>query len=211
MYFVHVQRRASWRVRPPFISTLPLPVPSPAAPCLVARTFCVAVRPALGTVRAALRRVHALAKLSLPPQPPHGSEKDLTVATMAASDSNSSSTTTPAAAPAPPKTDRDVEAQSERPWKVSHLRLVLDQAGVDSRVLDYAYPGDGTEDSPYVVDFLPGDPRNPMLLPVWRKWTYTMVASISTMAVSFASSASPFSASPSSSWASLLARCCGRP
>lgn len=66
---------------------------------------------------------------------------------------------------------------------------MVDQAGVDDAVLNHKYPGQGTHESPYLVDFLPVDPRNPMTFSTPFKWTVMIVAAVSTLAVSFTSSA----------------------
>ncbi|KAL3964475.1 hypothetical protein ACCO45_001479 [Purpureocillium lilacinum] len=103
--------------------------------------------------------------------------------TMAVASSSSSSTTA---------ADRDVEAQrQEAPIapKTSHWSVLLDQAGVDDAVLNHKYPGNGTVESPYLVDFLPSDPRNPVTFSKTFKWAITLIAAMSTLAVSFASSA----------------------
>ncbi|OAQ84572.1 multidrug resistance protein [Purpureocillium lilacinum] len=102
---------------------------------------------------------------------------------MAVASSSSSSTTA---------ADRDVEAQrQEAPIapKTSHWSVLLDQAGVDDAVLNHKYPGNGTVESPYLVDFLPSDPRNPVTFSKTFKWAITLIAAMSTLAVSFASSA----------------------
>ncbi|TWU76708.1 hypothetical protein ED733_002532 [Metarhizium rileyi] len=84
----------------------------------------------------------------------------------------------------------DVESQQpQRSHKVSHWSILTDQAGVDDAVLEHRYPGQGTDESPYLVDFLPNDPRNPMTFPRAFKWTIMIIAAISTLAVSFTSSA----------------------
>ncbi|EQL02772.1 Major facilitator superfamily domain, general substrate transporter [Ophiocordyceps sinensis CO18] len=87
----------------------------------------------------------------------------------------------------PPVTD--VESLQRRPTKTSHWSILLDQAGVDDQVLRRNYVGHGTDESPYLVDFLPNDPRNPMTFSRPFKWLVTSIAALSTLAVSFASSA----------------------
>ncbi|KAK3333682.1 major facilitator superfamily domain-containing protein [Cercophora scortea] len=72
---------------------------------------------------------------------------------------------------------------------VSHFSLVLDPAGVNAEVLDHHYPGEGTAEAPYIVDFLPLDPHNPLQFPQWKKWTITALQAIATLAVAFASTA----------------------
>ncbi|KAK3313887.1 major facilitator superfamily domain-containing protein [Apodospora peruviana] len=87
--------------------------------------------------------------------------------------------------------EKDIEAQkpSSAPQKVGNFALILDSAGVDTRVLEHTYPGEGTPESPYIVDFLPNDARNPLLFPAWRKWTITVLQAFATLAVAFVSTA----------------------
>ncbi|KDQ54292.1 hypothetical protein JAAARDRAFT_38450 [Jaapia argillacea MUCL 33604] len=49
--------------------------------------------------------------------------------------------------------------------------------------------GFGTEDDPFVLDFAPGDPKNPQNFPEWRKWLILVVIAMATLAVGFSSSA----------------------
>lgn len=88
-------------------------------------------------------------------------------------------------------TEADVQSQSSRPSRsrVSHLRIVFDQAGVHPDALEWSYPGEGTEDSPYAVDFTPGDPYNPQGFKKSKKWFITILSAVSTLAVTFVSSA----------------------
>ncbi|GAO13646.1 uncharacterized protein UV8b_01730 [Ustilaginoidea virens] len=75
------------------------------------------------------------------------------------------------------------------PTRLSYWRLVVDQAGVTQHVRDHAYPGAGTEADPYIVYWLPDDPRNPMRFGVFRKWLITVVVAVATLAVTLVSSA----------------------
>jgi len=75
------------------------------------------------------------------------------------------------------------------PNRMSHWRIVASHSLVTPAVLNYSYAGCGTEDEPYLVEFIPDDPRNPMLFSMWKKWTLTILVAIATLAVSFASSA----------------------
>lgn len=94
-----------------------------------------------------------------------------------------------APAASPPATESDVESLQRRPSKTSHWSVLLDPAGVDSHALNHNYAGHGTDESPYLVDFLPNDARNPMTFSKPFKWLITIIAALSTLAVSFASSA----------------------
>ncbi|CRK31647.1 hypothetical protein BN1708_015998 [Verticillium longisporum] len=84
--------------------------------------------------------------------------------------------------------DLDIEAQPAR-TKEGHFKLLYDQAGVIPEVLNHTYPGEGTAESPYLVDFLPEDVRNPMTFSQTKKWSITVVNAVATLAVAFASSA----------------------
>jgi multidrug resistance protein len=75
------------------------------------------------------------------------------------------------------------------PTKLTPWRTVFDQAGVTSEVLEFPYAGSGTESDPYVIQWIPNDPRNPMLWSRPRKWFITMMVSLTTLAVALLSSA----------------------
>ena len=77
-------------------------------------------------------------------------------------------------------------AKQEHP---AYLRIVFSQSLVTPAVLKHHYPGNGTEEDPYVVDFIPNDPRNPMGFPMWKKWAITLLVAFATLAVAFVSSA----------------------
>ncbi|KAI9731935.1 MAG: hypothetical protein M1834_004386 [Cirrosporium novae-zelandiae] len=98
---------------------------------------------------------------------------------MSSSSSSSSSSST---------VDVDVESQKNTPH-VNHLKLVASQAFVTKEVLEYKYAGSGTEEDPYLVEFLHNDPRNPMRWPTWKKWFVTLTVAVATLAVAFVSSA----------------------
>ncbi|KAJ6120857.1 hypothetical protein N7523_005137 [Penicillium sp. IBT 18751x] len=75
------------------------------------------------------------------------------------------------------------------PTKISYFRLVFDQGVVTQEIIDHPYPGSGTEDDPYAVTWLPDDPRNPMNFSEFKKWSFTMLVAIATLAVALVSSA----------------------
>jgi MFS family permease len=56
-------------------------------------------------------------------------------------------------------------------------------------VINYSYPGSGTNHDPYLVDWIPGDPRNPYNLPTGTKWGITMIMAFGALAVSLSSTA----------------------
>lgn len=71
--------------------------------------------------------------------------------------------------------------------RAQYFRLLTDQAYITDEVLHHEYEGHGTYDEPYIVDWLTNDPRNPFLMPQWRKWMMCTVAAFGTLSVSFAS------------------------
>lgn len=84
--------------------------------------------------------------------------------------------------------DTDVES-GKGPQSIPHWRLVFDQGLVTPEVMNWKYPGSGTEEDPYVVNWIDNDPRNPMLFSKFKKWGLTMLVAIATLAVAFVSSA----------------------
>lgn len=84
--------------------------------------------------------------------------------------------------------DRDVESQ--KPDKgLTYFKRQFDQAGVTPVVLEWDYRGSGTSDDPFIVDFLPDDPKNPMKFSKWKKWGITILQAFAVLAVSFVSTA----------------------
>ena len=81
-----------------------------------------------------------------------------------------------------------VGAKTQNARSIPYWRQVLDQGAVTQDIVQFDYPGSGTEQDPYVVSWIPNDPRNPMLLQTWRKVTITLVVSMATFAVAIASS-----------------------
>ena len=53
----------------------------------------------------------------------------------------------------------------------------------------HIYDGQGTEKDPFVVEFHPQDPENPMNWSPFRKWFITAIVTFAVFAVTFASSA----------------------
>lgn len=85
----------------------------------------------------------------------------------------------------------DVESQKlpTAHKRVSHWQLVTSHSLVTDAVATYHYKGAGTADKPYLVEFIPHDPRNPMNFPEWKKWFITLTVALATLAVAFVSSA----------------------
>lgn len=67
--------------------------------------------------------------------------------------------------------------------------MVISQTLITDAVVNYNYKGAGTDEEPYVVEWLPHDPRNPMNWPQPKKWAITLTVAFATLAISFVSSA----------------------
>jgi hypothetical protein len=76
------------------------------------------------------------------------------------------------------KSPRDVEAQSHSTNKVSHWKLVLDQTLITPEVASWPYKGSGTENDPFVLEYIRNDPKDPLNFPKWKKWVNTSIAGI---------------------------------
>jgi len=69
----------------------------------------------------------------------------------------------------------------KRPWR----RYVTPW----EQIRDYKYDGEGTDEKPFVVDWIPeGDAENPMTWGKTYKWSVIMLVAVSTLAVAMASS-----------------------
>ena len=68
----------------------------------------------------------------------------------------------------------------KRPWRLS--------VTPGDRIMNENYPGKGTDDEPYVVDWLAEDAENPMTWGQGYKWIVTMTVAVATLAVAMASS-----------------------
>ncbi|KAL3259627.1 hypothetical protein ABHI18_005223 [Aspergillus niger] len=73
--------------------------------------------------------------------------------------------------------------------RIPFWQLILDQAGVTTAVAQYDYSGSGTRDDPYLVHWLPNDPRNPVLWSPVTRWFITITAAVATLVVALVSSA----------------------
>jgi len=60
--------------------------------------------------------------------------------------------------------------------------------------MNHKYSGQGSEDDPFLVEWLDSDPRNPMLFSNGQKWLYVAIESIATFAVAITTSV--YSAGP---------------
>jgi hypothetical protein len=74
--------------------------------------------------------------------------------------------------------DRDIEEQKTQQKRARHWHLVFDQTHVTPEVLNHPYRGSGTEEDPYVVEYIPNDRRNPMGWSMFKKWTITLLVAV---------------------------------
>jgi len=72
---------------------------------------------------------------------------------------------------------------------ISHWQMILDQGVTTKEIEDWEYEGEGTEDDPYVVEWIENDPRNPMTWAKTKKWIMAIAVANSVLVVSFCSSA----------------------
>lgn len=86
-------------------------------------------------------------------------------------------------------TATEADAQNATASQVGHLKVVFDPAGITREALQWRYPGHGTVEHPFAVDFTPCDPFNPMDWTLRKKWTIAILTAFSTLAVAFVSTA----------------------
>jgi MFS family permease len=85
--------------------------------------------------------------------------------------------------------ERASPEKSEASARLPHFRVIIDQASVTPEVLHHKYRGQGTVESPYLVEFLSRDARDARKWSALKKWTITLTQATATLAVSFSSSA----------------------
>lgn len=86
-----------------------------------------------------------------------------------------------------PSTEKSRPPQEEA--DIPYWRLITDNGYVDNTIATHECSGDGTEESPYLVEWLPGDARNPLNWSMSRKVAITLVVALSSLSVAFCSSA----------------------
>lgn len=126
------------------------------------------------------------------PQSPVSGRSGSTVSTSTTSTSdtvgnNSQATSTPKNAD--PEKQQHAQERHHPREKVPHWRIVWSQTLITDAVANHKYKGSGTEDDPYIVEYIPNDPRNPMEFSQVKKWSIIMSVAVATLAVAFVSSA----------------------
>jgi MFS family permease len=80
------------------------------------------------------------------------------------------------------------QAVPDSQTRPSHFQLVFSQTLTTPAVLDYTYSGSGTISDPYLVDWLPNDPKNPHSIVPRMKWLITLIMAFGTLSVTLSSS-----------------------
>ncbi|KAH7041326.1 major facilitator superfamily transporter [Microdochium trichocladiopsis] len=119
---------------------------------------------------------------------PQSTSAASTAPTRSGSSSSASSASSATRTEPEEQHQRDVESLVAYDHSTYFSRL-FDQAGMSRAVIEYQFPGKGTEENPFLVDFIPNDPKDPMALPNWKKWTWMMLHAMAVLAVTFVSSA----------------------
>ena len=63
---------------------------------------------------------------------------------------------------------KDVEAGTQHQG-IGHWQMLLNQGVLTPEIENWEYEGSGTEEDPYVVEWIDNDPRNPMRWPQAKK------------------------------------------
>ncbi|KAK8101879.1 putative mfs-multidrug-resistance transporter [Apiospora kogelbergensis] len=87
------------------------------------------------------------------------------------------------------KQQHNHDLEPTAPHKIPYWRIVFDQTGITDSVLNHPYPGSGTPEDPYVINWIPHDPRNPFNFSTVTKWFITFTVALATLAVALVSSA----------------------
>lgn len=77
----------------------------------------------------------------------------------------------------------------EKTPRISYLDLMLNHAYLNPAISRHHYPGAGTCENPYVVGWIPDDPRNPQRFRDSTKWFWTLLVAAANFAVALATSA----------------------
>lgn len=72
--------------------------------------------------------------------------------------------------------------------RISYRDLMLNHGYFDSNILSHAYDGSGTDEDPFLIGWIDHDPRNPLRFRDRRKWLWTLLVALATMAVALTTS-----------------------
>ena len=92
--------------------------------------------------------------------------------------------------PEPAVSDDDVPQRvKDSSRRMFWIRSLLIRTRLDDDVCNQNYAGNGTNDDPYIIDYLHNDREDAMSFSKGQKWTIAILQSLSAFAVTFASSA----------------------
>lgn len=84
----------------------------------------------------------------------------------------------------------DLESQTDLPHEPEPFyELALKLEKPTRSLLEHPWSGKGTEEDPFLVEFIRDDPRNPKHFKQWQKWTFCIVMAVATLGVAMGSSA----------------------
>ncbi|KAN0114592.1 MFS general substrate transporter [Hyaloscypha variabilis] len=91
--------------------------------------------------------------------------------------------------PSPAVSDDDIPQRvKDSSRSISWIRSLLLRTHLDDDVCNQNYAGNGTDDDPYIVDYLDNDRQDALNFSKGQKWAIAVLQSLSTFAVTFASS-----------------------
>lgn len=90
--------------------------------------------------------------------------------------------------PEPAVSDDNVPQRVKDSGPLSRIRSLLINTRLSDDVCNQDYSGNGTDDDPYIIDYLHNDRQNAMNFSKGQKWAIAVLQSLSTFAVTFASS-----------------------
>ncbi|PMD34299.1 MFS general substrate transporter [Hyaloscypha variabilis F] len=94
-----------------------------------------------------------------------------------------------AALPSPAVSDDDIPQRvKDSSRRMSWIRSLLLRTRLDDEICNQNYAGNGTDDDPYIVDYLDNDRQDALNFSKGQKWAIAVLQSLSTFAVTFASS-----------------------
>ncbi|KAL8737754.1 MAG: hypothetical protein Q9181_001382 [Wetmoreana brouardii] len=82
-----------------------------------------------------------------------------------------------------------VEAAEKSSMTIPHTHLMLHHGVIDAQTAKHKFPGSGTQEDPYIVGWVENDPRNPLHFNDARKWLWSLLMALATMAVALTTSA----------------------
>lgn len=83
----------------------------------------------------------------------------------------------------------ETPAEEDKPTNIPFWRMIFDQGGVTRDIINHPYPGVGTKEDPFIISWIPKDPRDPLTFSVTARWAIMVLISIVSFDVCLVSSA----------------------